>query len=83
MQASKTCGVLEVGKRADVNVFALDEITLHDLERRSDLPGGDYRFTRASAGFRATFVNGVPTVRDGVLTGHRPARFERARSRAV
>lgn len=76
-------GVIAPGRVADVNVFSLDEITLHDLERRSDLPGGDYRFTRASAGFRATFVNGVPTVRDGGLTGHRPARFERARSRAV
>ncbi len=26
-------GVLEVGRRGDVNVFALDEIELHDLER--------------------------------------------------
>lgn len=76
-------GVIAPGLVADVNVFALDEITLHDLERRSDLPGGDYRFTRASAGFRATFVNGVATVRDGSLTGRRPGRLERARTRAV
>ena len=76
-------GLVAEGKRADLNVFGLDEITLHDLERVTDLPGGDYRFTRASAGLRATFVNGVATVRDGRPTGARPARFESARVAAA
>jgi len=76
-------GVLEVGRRGDVNVFALDEIELHDLERVHDLPGGDYRFTRPSAGFRATVVAGVPTVLDGKPTEERPARLSSARTAAA
>ena len=75
-------GVLAPGLRADVNVFALDEIALHDLTRVADLPGGDYRFTRPSAGFRATVVNGVPVVDDGAVTGARPGRLEAARTTA-
>jgi N-acyl-D-aspartate/D-glutamate deacylase len=74
--------VLAPGLRADVNVFALDEIALHDLTRVADLPGGDYRFTRPSAGFRATVVNGVPVVDDGAVTGARPGRLEAARTTA-
>ena len=65
-------GLIAVGQRGDVNVFALDEIELHDLERAFDLPEGDYRFTRPSAGFRATLVGGVATVLDGKPTGARP-----------
>ena len=76
-------GVLEVGRRGDVNVFALDEIELHDLERVHDLPGGDYRFSRPSAGFRATLVAGVPTVLDGKPTEERPARLSSARESAA
>lgn len=72
-------GEVAVGKRADLNVFALDEIELHDLERVHDLPGGDYRFTRPSAGFRATLVGGIATVADGKPTGDRPARLTSAR----
>ncbi len=75
-------GEVAVGKRADLNVFALDEIALHDLERVHDLPEADYRFTRPSAGFRATLVAGVPTVLDGKLTGERPARLGSAREAA-
>jgi N-acyl-D-aspartate/D-glutamate deacylase len=73
-------GVIEPGRRGDLNVFALDELHLRDLERAYDLPEGDYRFTRPSAGFRATIVNGVPTVLDGVLTGARPAAMAAARA---
>src|SRR5690606_20037183 len=72
-------GEVAVGKRADLNVFALDEIELHDLERVHDLPGGDYRFTRPSAGFRATLAGGSATVADGKPTGDRPARLTSAR----
>jgi N-acyl-D-aspartate/D-glutamate deacylase len=72
-------GLIAPGRRGDVNVFALDEIELHDLERVYDLPEGDYRFTRPSAGFRATVVEGVPTVLDGKPTGERPAALASAR----
>jgi N-acyl-D-amino-acid deacylase len=76
-------GVIEVGRRGDLNVFALDEITLHDLERVHDLPEGDYRFTRRSAGFRATLVGGVPTVLAGVPTSARPTTVTSARVAAM
>ncbi len=72
-------GVVAVGKRADLNVFSLDEIALHDLARVHDLPEGDYRFTRPSAGFRATLVGGVATVLDGRPTGACPAALSSAR----
>lgn len=72
-------GEVGVGRRGDLNVFALDEIVLHDLERVHDLPEGDYRFTRPSAGFRSTMVAGVPTVVDGTPTGARPASLSSAR----
>jgi N-acyl-D-aspartate/D-glutamate deacylase len=72
-------GLIAPGRRGDVNVFALDEIELRDLERVYDLPQGDYRFTRPSAGLRATLVGGVPTVLDGAPTGERPAVLTSAR----
>jgi N-acyl-D-aspartate/D-glutamate deacylase len=70
--------VLEVGKRGDVAVFALDEIETRDFVRANDLPDGGWRFTRPSAGFRATIVAGVPTVLDGALTGERPTHIGNA-----
>jgi N-acyl-D-amino-acid deacylase len=76
-------GVIAVGKRADLNVFALDEIELRDLERVHDLPEGDYRFTRPSAGLRATLVSGVATVIDGEPTGERPTALGDARAAAA
>jgi N-acyl-D-amino-acid deacylase len=76
-------GVIEIGRRGDLNVFALDEITLHDLERVHDLPDDDYRFTRPSAGFRATLVGGVATVLDGVPTSARPTAVTSARAAAA
>jgi N-acyl-D-amino-acid deacylase len=72
-------GVIEPGRRGDLNVFALDEITLGDLHRAHDLPEGDYRLTRPSAGLRATFVAGVATVVDGTTTGNHPTRLADAR----
>ncbi len=65
-------GVVEVGKRADLCVFGLDEIETRAPERRYDLPGGRYRLSRPSAGFRAVIAAGTPTVADGELTGARP-----------
>lgn len=75
-------GVVEPGRRGDLNVFALDEIRLGELERVYDLPEGDYRFTRPSAGLRATIVGGVATAIDGVPTGERPTAVASARAGA-
>ena len=53
-------GVIAVGKRADLTVFALDEIETRGFERRYDLPNDKYRLSRPSAGFRAVTVAGDP-----------------------
>ena len=65
-------GMLAVGKAADLNVFALDEIEMRQEERRHDVPHGSWRFTRPPAGFRATIVAGTPTWLDGAATGACP-----------
>ena len=63
---------LVVGLAADLAVFALDEIELRTERRVADVPGGSWRFTRPPAGFRATIVNGAPTVDAAGPTGARP-----------
>jgi N-acyl-D-aspartate/D-glutamate deacylase len=68
-------GVIAPGKRGDLSVFSLDEITLHDEVKVSDLPDGQWRYTRPSGGFRATVVAGTPTVLAGAATGEAPARI--------
>ena len=71
-------GTIAVGRRGDLNVFALDEIETRALVRRHDLPDGSWRFSRPSAGFRATVVAGVPTMLDGEPTGNLPAAMGNA-----
>ena len=71
-------GVIETGKRGDLAVFALDEIETRSYVRARDLPDDGWRFTRPSAGFRATVVAGVPTVLDGEPTGARPTSIGHA-----
>jgi N-acyl-D-aspartate/D-glutamate deacylase len=71
-------GVIEPGRRGDLAVFALDEIETRPFERRYDLPDGGWRFSRPSAGFRATVVAGVPTVLDGATTDARPTTMGNA-----
>ena len=68
-------GVIAPGKRGDLSVFSLAEIELHDEVKVSDLPDGQWRYTRPSGGFRATIVGGTPTVLDGNSTGAKPARI--------
>jgi N-acyl-D-aspartate/D-glutamate deacylase len=75
-------GVIEVGRRGDLAVFALDEIALRPEVKVRDLPDGGWRYSRDSAGFRATIVAGTPTVLDGEPTTARPARIGNARTSA-
>ena len=67
-------GEIAVGKAADLAVFALGEIELHQEVRAYDVPFGSWRLTRPPAGFRATLANGVPTFIDGAATDARPGR---------
>jgi N-acyl-D-aspartate/D-glutamate deacylase len=72
-------GTLEVGKRADIAVFNLDEIEPRPLKRVFDVPDGKggftWRFTRDAAPMRLTLVNGVPTFENGAFTEQFPGEF--------
>jgi len=72
-------GVIAVGKRADIAVFNLDEVTYQPFVKAWDVPDGKgglgWRFTRQAAPMRLTLVNGVPTFEDGVYTQATPGRF--------
>ena len=66
-------GTVQVGNWADLVVF--DAEVLRRPGRKDlvhDLPGGIGRFQSYPNGVRATVVNGVPIVLDGVVTGRRP-----------
>lgn len=58
-------GLLVPGKRADIAVFALDEIDFHPEQKVRDVPNGmggvTWRYTRAPGPVRATIVNGTTT----------------------
>jgi N-acyl-D-aspartate/D-glutamate deacylase len=70
-------GSLEVGKRADINVFDLDRLSLGRLEVHYDLPAGGSRILQSATGYLNTFVNGVKTRENDQDTGARPGRVIR------
>ena len=72
-------GVIAPGKRADITVFDLDEVTYQPFEKAWDVPDGKggktWRFTRKAAPMRLTLVNGEPTFENGAYTGAKPGQF--------
>jgi len=72
-------GVIAAGKRADIAVFNLDEVTYHPFKKVWDVPNGEggltWRFTRDAAPMRLTLVNGEPTFENGAYTGAKPGQF--------
>ncbi len=72
-------GVIAQGKRADITVFDLDEVTYQPFEKAWDVPDGKggmtWRFTRQAAPMRLTLVNGEPTFENGAYTGAKPGQF--------
>jgi N-acyl-D-aspartate/D-glutamate deacylase len=71
-------GTLEVGKRADLNLIDFDNLSLGELQVRTDLPAGGSRILQGASGYLATFVNGVRTRANDADTGARPGRLVRA-----
>lgn len=70
-------GSIEVGKRADLNLFDLDRLELGRLQVYDDLPAGGSRILQSVRGYRNTFVNGVKTRENDEDTGARPGRVIR------
>ena len=64
-------GLLVAGKRADINV--IDMAAVNSLQPRlvHDFPGKAPRYIQAARGYKATLVNGVVNMRDGLHTGAR------------
>ena len=71
-------GVLEVGKKADINIINYDAMRLHIPEVRYDLPAGGRRLVQRVDGYDATIVSGVPVFENGVHTGALPGKLVRA-----
>jgi N-acyl-D-aspartate/D-glutamate deacylase len=70
-------GVIEVGKKADINVIDMDALALDLPKMVHDLPAGGRRLIQGASGYDATVVSGAVTRRDGVDTGARPGRLIR------
>ena len=68
-------GVIRPGARADLAIFALDELEWKQEVMMRDLPGDMPRFSRPPGGFRFTLVNGIVVQQSGRDTGARPAEF--------
>jgi N-acyl-D-aspartate/D-glutamate deacylase len=65
-------GVLSIGKKADVNILDLANMTLQSPHVAYDLPAGGRRLLQEATGYVATVVSGQVIRRDGVDTGARP-----------
>jgi N-acyl-D-amino-acid deacylase len=65
-------GYVIVGLRADLTVFALDELAWRTDEFIGDLPTGASRLRRPAGGYRYTLADGVVTQDHGELTGALP-----------
>lgn len=72
-------GTIEVGKRADIMVFDLEEIARRPEAKVWDVPDGlggrTYRYTRQAAPMRLTLCNGIATFDNGEITGNFPGEF--------
>jgi N-acyl-D-aspartate/D-glutamate deacylase len=70
-------GLLEVGRKADLNVIDYDNLTLHRPSVVADLPGGGRRLMQQADGYTATVVAGKAVYRDGAPTGVLPGQLVR------
>ena len=67
-------GVIAPGNVADINVFALDELTYGGDEFVHDLPNGGVRMRRPTGGYRSTLLGGTVVQEAGERTGALPGR---------
>jgi N-acyl-D-aspartate/D-glutamate deacylase len=76
-------GVVEVGRRADLNVIDFDNLTIQAPYTKADLPTGASRILQPSTGYLATIVDGTVVRRDDSDTGARPGRLVRSGQQAL
>jgi len=74
-------GVVEPGRRADLNIIDLDRLRLHMPRVENDLPTGAPRLLQGADGYVATMVGGEVTFQEGRDTGARPGGLIRNRVR--
>jgi N-acyl-D-amino-acid deacylase len=72
-------GVLEPGRRADVNVIDFEHLQLKPPYAINDLPAGGQRFLQGATGYLATLVSGEIVREHDCDTGARPGRLVRRR----
>ncbi len=70
-------GVLQAGKRADVNVIDLEKVAERQPQLVHDFPGGAPRLIQKARGYKATVCNGHVILRDDEHTGTRSGRVLR------
>lgn len=70
-------GVIEVGRRADINVIDLERLSINRPHLVPDLPSNGERFLQEATGYDLTMVAGVVTRRNDQDTGARPGRLVR------
>ena len=72
-------GVLEPGRRADINVIDLDRLQLLPPVVAHDLPTDAPRVVQRAVGYVRTYVAGVAVTADDADTGARPGQLVRRR----
>ena len=70
-------GLIEVGRKADINVIDYDNVSFGKPYVTYDLPAGGRRLLQKATGYDATIVSGVVTYRGGEATGNLPGRLVR------
>ncbi|MGE0221874.1 MAG: amidohydrolase family protein [Acetobacteraceae bacterium] len=71
-------GLLEVGKKADINVIDFDNLALERPVMVHDLPAGGKRLMQKARGYAATVKAGKLTYRNGEATGALPGGLVRS-----
>jgi N-acyl-D-aspartate/D-glutamate deacylase len=68
-------GVIQVGKKADLNLIDPTQLGLSMPFLVNDLPAGGKRFLQTARGYIGTWVNGQPITHQGRVSANRPGKM--------
>jgi N-acyl-D-aspartate/D-glutamate deacylase len=71
-------GRIEHGFAADIVIFDPDTVGSGPVHVVADMPGGSSRLFAEPLGIRGVYVNGVPSIENGVTTGARAGQLLRS-----